>query len=199
MQINIDNISFSRYGSFLSISNYKTPKELGKGLYIRNIRGGDENLGNFLLVELIENNVSIDYDIEMTPSLLTLKGKMGKLEFILSEQNEIRIRGSHCKLRLTLNNESYDHIISHENNNWEFNSYSKHIKSMFVPLAGKTNVIAPWNEERLLCTSAIALDRFTPKVQTLVKNLTQDDQTLKTYIGPRVPDSRRGRSEFPQG
>ncbi|MBP9477696.1 MAG: hypothetical protein KBF12_03670 [Sebaldella sp.] len=148
MQINIDNISFSRYGSFLSISNYKTPKELGKGLYIRNIRGGDENLGNFLLVELIENNVSIDYDIEMTPSLLTLKGKMGKLEFILSEQNEIRIRGSHCKLRLTLNNESYDHIISHENNNWEFNSYSKHIKSMFVPLAGKTNVIAPWNEER---------------------------------------------------
>ena len=64
------------------------------------------------------------------------------------KKNEIRIRGKNCSLRLTLNNQSYDHIIPHENNNWEFNSYSKHIKSMFIPLTGETVVTAPWNEER---------------------------------------------------
>ena len=54
MKINIENISFSRYGSFLSVSYYKEEKELGKGLYIRNIRGGDEDSGDFLLAEMLE-------------------------------------------------------------------------------------------------------------------------------------------------
>ena len=148
MKINIENISFSRYGSFLSVSYYKEEKELGKGLYIRNIRGGDEDSGDFLLAEMLEDGVLVNYGIDMEPERLKLTGKKGEIELIISEKNEIRIRGKNCSLRLTLNNQSYDHIISHESNNWEFNSYSKHIKSMFVPLSGKTVITAPWNEER---------------------------------------------------
>ena len=44
MKINIEDISFSRYGSFLSVSYYIVDKELGKGLYISNILCRDEDL-----------------------------------------------------------------------------------------------------------------------------------------------------------
>ena len=111
MKINIENISFSRYGSFLSVSYYKEEKELGKGLYIRNIRGGDEDSGDFLLAEMLEDGVLVNYGIDMEHERLKLIGKKGEIELIISEKNEIRIRGKNCSLRLTLNNQSYDHII----------------------------------------------------------------------------------------
>jgi glycogen debranching enzyme len=144
VNFDIRTIPFSRYGSFLVFSNISGRNGIKDGLYLRNIRGGDEDLGLVFLIELTYLGKTIPYEEIATPDLLKLKTNHGMVEICIPDYDVIRIRSKNIGLRLTLNMKKYDNIIPLKNGKWEITSYSQEIKFMLSKLRGNIHVDAPW-------------------------------------------------------
>ncbi|XMB85249.1 trehalase family glycosidase [Mycoplasmatota bacterium WC44] len=140
MVMNIDKIPFSRRGSYFVISKVKDE------LYIRDVRGGDENLGLIFKIELLSNNEIIrDYEVDFEEHLLTLRNGDSKVEICISSENYMRIVSSDLTVRLTLVLKRYDHINKLSSHKYELHSYSNEIKMMLSVLSGRTTDHLPWN------------------------------------------------------
>ncbi|MGB6129109.1 MAG: hypothetical protein WBG30_10190 [Psychrilyobacter sp.] len=154
----ISKISFSRYNSYLAITNWIGKGELGDGIYIRSVKDGDLDLGNLFLVELIDEEV---ISFTSSPELLTIYGKNGSVQINFPRGNEIRIKGQGVGIKLTLNSKTYDNAIPSNHGKWEINSYSKEIKIMAVPIEGVLEVNAPWEKDRCKKVEIITQKHFS--------------------------------------
>ncbi|WP_077325304.1 amylo-alpha-1,6-glucosidase [Virgibacillus siamensis] len=145
MNFDLKEIPFSRFGSYLVISYINVKKSLDEGLYLRNIRGGDNDNGAVFKIDVLKNGMPITYEPVATPTLLRLQTNGGFVELCLSEPDCLRIYGKDLGIRLTMVAGAYDNAFHHRQESWQVNSFSKNIRFMFTPLIGSLNMDAPWN------------------------------------------------------
>ncbi|WP_257347118.1 amylo-alpha-1,6-glucosidase [Pseudalkalibacillus decolorationis] len=147
MNFNLNEVPFSRYGSYIVISPLHS-KDKNKDLYIRNIRGGDNDLGAVFRIELVYKGKRVPYKVTATPTLLRLDAEEGYMELCIYEPQFLRVRGKGVGLRLSANTGAYDYAMPVQNGRWEVNSFEQEIRYMVTPLKGLLNVDAPWVEQK---------------------------------------------------
>lgn len=149
MNFDIKTVPFSTHGSFLVISHISVP-EYGDGMYIRNIRGGDEDLGPVFKIDVLdEHNNFVPYEVQANPALLSLITKdEEKIRFCFSSPETIRIYSNTYGVRLTAVTGSYDYSVENSDGTWEINSFAQEIRFNLEPFKGQILVDAPFEELR---------------------------------------------------
>lgn len=140
----LQQVPFSRYGSFLVISlNYDN------GLLIRNIRGGDDDFGEVFKVEVLNREGEVlPYETRMSPSLLTLQTTEGDMKICFSHSDTIRFCSERLHLRFIGITSSYDYCIPSAQGGWEINSFSKEMRFHLSAIEGVMHMDAPFEELR---------------------------------------------------
>lgn len=144
MRFNVEQVPFSRYGSFLVISWLPGKGPRREGLYLRSVRGGDHDIGAVFRIELICGARSVPFETTATPTKVCLVGEEGFVEFCMPDPKVLRVRGEGAGLRLTLQNGPYDYAIPAGDSNWEVNSFAREVRFKLVPLTGTLAMDAPW-------------------------------------------------------
>ncbi|MDF2680945.1 MAG: hypothetical protein K0R47_2135 [Brevibacillus sp.] len=144
MGFNVEQVPFSRYGSFMVISWLPGNGRRREGLYLRSVRGGDNDIGAVFRIELIYSGRSVPFETNATPTKVRLDGEEGFVEFCMPDPKVLRVRGEGAGLRLTLQNGPYDYAIPAGDSNWEVNSFAREVRFKLVPLAGTLAMDAPW-------------------------------------------------------
>ncbi|WP_035289441.1 trehalase family glycosidase [Clostridium sp. KNHs214] len=139
MKLNVFQVPFSRYGSYIVISPLEYG-EIKKGLYIRNIRGGDDDLGEVFRIETVYNENIIPYKIECSETLMQLNSEEGFVKICMPNSNTVRIHSEGIVLRLIMKKRAYDDIIKAEKEAYEVNCSSKKIRFMINPIIGEVKV-----------------------------------------------------------
>lgn len=139
MQFDLGMVPFSRYGSYLVLSRLGNAKRK-EGLYLRNIRGGDNHDGAIFRIEMVADDVAIPFETEATPTLLRLYGDKGEVKLCMSEPQLVQVRGQGVGLRLVLESTAADYAIQAGAGCWEINHFSTEIRLRLTPLAGSLAV-----------------------------------------------------------
>ncbi|MBJ8027481.1 amylo-alpha-1,6-glucosidase [Bacillus cereus group sp. N21] len=140
----LQQVPFSRYGSFLVISlNYDN------GLLIRNIRGGDDDFGEVFKIEVLNREGEVlPCETKMSPSLLTLQTVEGDVKICFSHSDTIRFYSDRLQLRFIGITSSYDYCIPSAQGGWEINSFSKEMRFHLSAIEGVMHMDAPFEELR---------------------------------------------------
>lgn len=162
MSFNIKKIPFSRYGSYLSVSYLKGSDKVQEGIYLRNIRGGDNKNGAVFKLDVLENGVSVPFEVACYPTYLQLHTEQGDMKLVMPEAGNVHVFGKHVGLRLTLMTRSYDTAFLYQDDRWQVNTFSQKIRFMLTPLAGKLKMDAPWHVNG--CEHVVA--DFLPDAET---------------------------------
>jgi len=154
MNLNLEQVPFSRYGSYFAFSQiterFRSTNVL-PGLYLRTVHG-DAMLRDTLQIELTKENRSISFEIKATAEKLRLESKEGYVEICIPEPKVVRFKGEEVGLRLSSNRASaFDNAIPFSENRWIINAFNSRIQLMLVPLRGKFNADVPWDGTR--CSS----------------------------------------------
>lgn len=138
MNLDMNIMPFSRFGSFLTISKIKDD------FYIRTVRGGDFHLSKLFKIEILDfNNNKLTYEVEARPNLISFNCISGKVEFCIDGKSLLRFRGKGVILRLIACLESYDTFIS-MGSYYELNSYREGIRMGLKSLRGDINIETEW-------------------------------------------------------
>lgn len=164
MNYNLKHVPFSRFGSYMSISYLSNQKGLSEGIYIRNIRNGDDTNGEIFKIDLIQNEKPVPFNANMSPTELVLKSDGGYIKIIFPEDDYIRFYGENVGLRLTLVAEEYDNAFSHKNSSWQVNVFSEKIRFLLSPIKGLLKVDSKW----LINSSTYVIADFVPDKMTKV-------------------------------
>lgn len=167
MNFDLRYVPFSRYGSYLAVS--QLPRHVdGEGpqqpifdLWLRQT-GGQGQKETFRL-EVLEKGKPVASEIIATPALLELRSKQGTVQLCIDENNVLRFRGEGVGLRLSVDETSpFDNAMPWTGNRWQINLFRAHRLYMLSPLQGVLNVDAPWEITR---SQYIRAD-FLPSPQT---------------------------------
>lgn len=143
MKLNIEEIPFSRFGSYFCVSKEKDTKEI----YIRDVHGGDDAPSKLFKLDLLQDGVEQKFDIAATETCLSLYlvGNIEKYaEIIISEEDELHIEASGVEVRLQASKVKYDTLHEYEDGMYEYHIYPKELKLMISKLSGMMTVDAPW-------------------------------------------------------
>jgi len=157
-QINPDiaAIPFSRWGSYLAISQLAGEKHartgLPAGLWLRSVHGAAAS--EVMLLELIANGAPVAGEVSRTASVLTLHHRHGRVEICLPTAHTVRLRVRGVTLRLTARPFRNHVAIPEPGGHWIFNMAANYRSYRLVPLAGAFTVDAPWQGQQ--CTHMIA-------------------------------------------
>ena len=165
MNFDLKHIPFSRYGSYLSISYLHAKENFSEGIYLRNIRGGDNDDGAIFKLDVIQNGKCVPYKSEAHPTYLQLQADEGDVRLVMSESGNVHVFGRKVGLRLTMITRSYDNAFYHKEKSWQANVFSQKIRFMLTPLQGSLNVDAPWDVNG--CKHVIADFTSNNKEQTM--------------------------------
>ncbi|GAB1532149.1 MULTISPECIES: amylo-alpha-1,6-glucosidase [Brevibacillus] len=146
MLFDLGMVPFSRYGSYLVLSRLGNAKRK-EGLYLRNIRGGDNHDGAIFRIEMVADGVAVPFKTEATPTLLRLYGDKGEVKLCMSEPQLVQIRGQGVGLRLELESTAADYAIQAGAGCWEINHFSTEIRLRVTPIAGSL-VVSPTKASR---------------------------------------------------
>ena len=135
---NIKDIPFSAYDSFFTLSYLKGAKGYDEGLYIRLVKGGDNNISHLFKLEFLE-----EYKVNFTPQCISFMGSKGEVEVVIAASKVMRIKGKNMAVKLKYQVREYDHILD-LHKYWEINSYSEEIRIAITTLEGTIKVDAPW-------------------------------------------------------
>ena len=145
MQFDLKEIPFSRYGSYLSISYLRAKKNLAEGIYLRTIRGGDNDTGAIFKIDVIQDGECVPFTSVAHPTYLQLQTDKGYVNLVMPETGNVHVFGHHAGLRLTMITRAYDNAFFHKEKSWQVNVFSQKIRCMLTPLQGALQVDAPWH------------------------------------------------------
>lgn len=145
MNINLKHIPFSRFGSYLSISYLPKNDYRSEGIYLRTIRGGDDDVGALFKLDVTKNGHCIPFNAIATETCLCLQAEEGVVRLIYSEAHCLRIYGEQVGLRLSLVTNAYDNAFYYQARSWQVNVFSQSIRFMLTPFIGELDVSAPWD------------------------------------------------------
>lgn len=132
--IDMNKIPFSRFGSYFVISVIKNK------LYIRDIRGGDHDIGKVFECCFFEAITLL-----MTETQLNVMGKHGALHITFTNEDTLSFKGN-LKTKLKYIHEKYDTICELTPDVYELTSYSKQVKFGIKKEKGTLKVNAPWSD-----------------------------------------------------
>ncbi len=163
MNIDIQAIPFSRYGSYIAFSRLPSVKGREEGVYLRTIRGpADLNPNPFqaiFRIELLQEGELVPYKEIASPTLLRLEADGGYAEICIPEPSVVRIRSAGVGVRLSRDTASYDNAIPRGEGRWQVSvSGAGEVKYMLTALEGQLSVDAPW---RVIRSERIIVD-LTP-------------------------------------
>ncbi|MED3562910.1 amylo-alpha-1,6-glucosidase [Bacillus xiapuensis] len=144
----IKKVPFSRYGSYMVISPIHGIDE--NHLYLRNVRNGDNDLGEVFRIEVLANNQVVPYRTVLNPTVLRLEADKGFADFIMSEEKVLQIRSQGVGIRLTGITGAYDYAVPANDNRFEVNHSKQEIRYMLTPIKGELLMDAPFQEQRCL-------------------------------------------------
>lgn len=146
MQIIIDTIPFSRFGSYFAIS--QNPEN--RKILLRDISGGDEQDSElFELLFKIDSEVLSysDLNIECSETILTVSAKERRelsVSFIYPEKDLVRIKTDGLKVELKAIKERYDSFNQMTDKTYEYISYKKETKYLVTFSNSNYEIDAPW-------------------------------------------------------
>lgn len=149
MNFNLEEVPFSRYGSYFAFSqvteNFRSTNA-SPGLYLRTVHGDAISTKEILQLELIKEESSVPFEIKTSPEKLQLCSEYGYVEICIPEPKIIKIRGKGIGLRIISNKLfTTDNIIPFNENRWIINAYNSRIKLMLTMLKGELKIDAPWD------------------------------------------------------
>lgn len=154
MTFDLRYIPFSRYGSYLSISALSGRKNIDDGIYLRNIRGGDNDLGAVFKLDMTHDGKCVPFTSTVHPTYLQFESEFGSLKLVMPESGNVHVFGENVGLRMTLVTQAYDNAFPHKEESWQVNIFSKKIRFLLTTLLGSLEVDAIWNVNR--CSHVIA-------------------------------------------
>ena len=132
LQFKIERVPFSRFGSYLSISDmsqFQSDHHRADGIFLRSLHsGGVESFQ----IELVKDSQPVATTARATPTLLTLSGGGGTVEICFDGQDRLRVHGSNVQLRLTAQEGM---AVPYPEKRWELNTDAT--KYMLSPLQGR--------------------------------------------------------------
>jgi putative isomerase len=181
MNFNIEEVPFSRLGSYFSmLTNDWGP--LGKGLYLR-IHCGDTVQA--FKVDLVKDDQVLEYSVKASPSVLKLAAGGGEVEFVISSQDTVRIRGKHVALRLEMPAERWTWAYQLPDG-WAFNYSRYEIQLALEILCGELDVVAPWQKGKGFCwETKHAIVTIAPDANGRFEAAI--DEFLTTWVKPERP------------
>ncbi len=138
-------VPFSRHGSYLAISRLPAHNERPAGLYLRFIRGSQPTV--LLRLEPCWQGQPAACQEAASPESLSLVHPAGQLEFCLTPDNRLRIRGRGLGIRLLHDFGPHKFAVPAPDGKWRL--YCGTVKLMLESLCGKLKVDAPWEPVRL--------------------------------------------------
>ncbi|MGG3283263.1 amylo-alpha-1,6-glucosidase [Paenibacillus solani] len=149
MNFDLNIVPFSRRESFLAISLLPEAKDRRQGLYLRNVRGGDDKFGEAFLIELLDQqNEPVPFEPIASPDHIRLAASDagGHVDICLSDSQTVRFRSEGCGIRLTFFPAAYDYAYETNLDSWEVNSFTHGCRFMLTRLAGQMDMEVEWNE-----------------------------------------------------
>ncbi|MGC8971226.1 MAG: amylo-alpha-1,6-glucosidase [bacterium] len=148
MNFNLEQVPFSRYGSYFAFSKITEHFRLTSvppGLYLRTVHG-DAMSKEMMTIDLIKGDSSVPFEIKASPEKLRLEAKEGYVEICIPEPKIIRFKGEGVGLRLSSNRASaFDNAIPYEGDLWIINTFGSRVQLILTSLKGKLNIDAPWD------------------------------------------------------
>lgn len=158
MNLDLQHVPFSRYGSYFGITRFTEGRDRPAGLYLRTVHG-DALVKELLFIEVLKDGTPVPYRETATASLLKLEAEGGTVELCLAEPKVLRIRGSGLALRLSMPTYTWGEAIPERDGAWELNLPQSRIKLNLTPISGHLRVDAPWKVTS--CTRIVA--EFAPE------------------------------------
>ncbi|MBE1556323.1 amylo-alpha-1,6-glucosidase [Sporosarcina limicola] len=184
MNFDLKHIPFSRYGSYLSISYLPARENFEEGIYLRNIRGGDNEDGAVFKLDVTQDGKCVPFKSIGHPTYLQLEAEDGYVKIVMSEAGTMHVFGGNAGLRMTMVTQAYDNAFPHKEESWQINIFSKKIRFMLTPQIGSLVVDAPWHVNR--CSHVIA--EFIPEEKTKEFTCTIEEFITVYIKQPRYND-----------
>lgn len=144
MNLDIEEIPFSRFGSYFCIS--KDTKN-GK-IYVRELHGGSDTISNIFEINFLNKKPEQKIEFEATETILKLfltGNKEEYVDIIVAEEDQLHFYVHNIELELYASKDRYDTLHQFDEDKYEYHIYPKEIKLMIVTLDGELKVDAPWN------------------------------------------------------
>lgn len=158
LRLDLTKGQFSRRGSYLAISHIGRDRRRFDNLNIRTMHGNREPLEVFEIEFFKEDGEKLNGSEEAGPAVLSIEKKESRAEICFEDTKTLRIRGTHCIVRLTLKNAGYDHAIACGENAWVINNSAQYNHYCVSMIEGNISVKAPWQS---VCCPKISVE-FRP-------------------------------------
>jgi len=152
----IEKVPFSRFGSYFAL-HLNDWGPLGKGLYVCVFAEGAPYA--FKVAPVLDGKV-LDYEVATSPSCLTLGvAGGGEIDFLIDEQDALRMRGHGVSLQLEMPPERWAWAYQLPGG-WAFNRSTHQNQLGLDVMQGDLDVVAPWQKGKGFCfetTHAVAI------------------------------------------
>lgn len=159
LNYDISKVPFSRYGSYMSMSiNDWGPLDTGLYLHLHYAK-----TPMAFRIDPVRNGKIEEYEVETSPSLLKLKPTGGgEIEFVISGEDTLRVRGKGVSLKLEMPPERWTWAYQIPGA-WAFNYSPYQVQLALEMIAGKLDVVAPWGKGKGFCyETAYAVATLSP-------------------------------------
>lgn len=183
MQLDLERVPFSRFGSYMAFSLLPAEGLRPAGLYLRSVHGpatGGRPMQELLRLELVQDNQPIPFKVLATFTQLKLVSPIGTASLCLPDSSSICVHLENVSLRLQGPAGAYDTLAPGPENTWRLILTSTvESKFQFTPLHGRITADAPWQAEH--CES-ISLT-LSPGVDKIGEFTIQE--SIINWPGPR--------------
>ncbi len=143
IKLDLRQVPFSRFGSYLAFSHLSKERVGADGLYLRSVHGGVRQ--EVLRVEMTVDGGAVAFREIATPTLLRLESGDAFVEICIAEVDLLRFRMHGAGLRFTKMPDSGGYAFSRNGERIEFNSPEQDIQLMFTAGTGQLRFAQDWN------------------------------------------------------
>ena len=139
-KINIQKVPFSRFGSYLAIS--QDPRD--KGIYLRNLHGDCREPKVLQLIPL-KNGREIPFQWEAKPWVLTLTSEDSWVKLFFKDEKSLAIVGTGVDLLLKLPHiHTFSNALQRGPSSWQILAWESRLYLGISLLSGGLQVFSPW-------------------------------------------------------
>lgn len=140
MKINLRNLPFSRYGSYLALSILSGSEKGSDGLFLRDVGGGDQDEGRLLKITPIDGKgCSVDSQVDADERELRINcpSVSGCIGICLPDEKSLLLRSEDLAFRFDFVSDQYECLNALGRDEWEFHSLSQEVKLRMKLLNGQ--------------------------------------------------------------
>ena len=160
MSFDLRSVPFSRYGSYLAISQMIAKGDEPPGLYVRSVHTATRN-SRCLRLRLAHEGSPVECRVTATPSSVRMESDRGWIEAAFDGVKALRFRGQGVGLLLDYPQPGGgEAALPRGPQRWQLRLFDRRINFMLTPLHGQLHVDAPW--DRTHCTKIEVLAEPDP-------------------------------------